>query len=652
MTREQALRADRLVRSYEDHSSGWFWETDAEGKLTYLSAKVMSVLEADGVPTLGARLSDVFKLDAGQGETARSLSFHLTARTPFASCSVKGAKGLSDSWWSISGRPWVDARGNFNGFVGTGSDLTHIRRSEAEITKLALFDSLTGLTNRPSMRATLNQLLAESRRNSRPVALLLLDLDRFKLVNDTLGHQTGDELLRQAASRLTRAVGDVGLVGRLGGDEFEVVLPNEHARERLSQFASRIIEALSEPYFINNSPISIGCSIGVAIAPHDGDDAETLVRNADLALYRAKADGRGVHRFFESEMLAAARDRKILEDDLRQALNAGELYLNYQQVVSTTDATIVGYEALLRWRHPVRGEISPTEFIPVAEECGLIEVIGEWVLNTACRDAVQWPAGMRVAVNVSPLQFANPGLPAIVTRAIAAAGIEPDRVELEITESVFLNDDAWSERMFKALKGIGVRLALDDFGTGYSSLGYLRTAPFDKIKIDQSFVRGAIIAGNRNAAIIRAIVTLADTLGMETTAEGVEQCDEIELIANLGCSHIQGYVYGKPAGQSDLLDHHRIHGNMATTKGHRVTRSPRLTMLRNARVGIAGLFRQGRIRNMSKTGAMIEGVTAEAGSDVLIEILEGEILRGIVKWSEGATAGIEFEQSFDLDRLK
>ncbi len=644
-------RAERLVQSYEEHSSGWFWETDEAGRLVYLSAKVAAILEADGLTTIGARLAEVFTADEAQGEVARSLGFHLTARTPFQNYCVKGMKGLSDSWWSISGRPWTDSAGHFKGFVGTGSDLTQIRRSEAEISKLALFDSLTGLTNRASMRSTLTQMLSTGARYSRSVALLLLDLDRFKMVNDTLGHQTGDELLKQVAMRLTRAVGDAGLVGRIGGDEFEVVLPNEYVPERLSHYASSIIQAVSDPYFINNSPISIGCSIGIAIAPQDGADAETLVRNADLALYEAKGGGRGTHRFFEPSLLAAAKDRKLLEDDLRQALAAGELYLNYQQIVSTSDATIVGYEALVRWKHPVRGNVSPGEFIPIAEESGLIEPLGEWVLRTACEDATQWPAGIRVAINVSPIQFANPALPTIVTRAIAASGIDPARLELEITESVFLDDDAWSEKMFKSLKGIGVRLALDDFGTGYSSLGYLKNAPFDKIKIDQSFVRGVVRAGTRNAAIVRAIVMLADTLGMETTAEGVEHGDEINLIADLGCSHIQGYVYGKPTGQAELLEHHRLFGNSATTKGSPIARSPRKAMLRSARVAIAGLVSPGRIRNMSSTGALIEGVSGDVGSDILIEVLEGEILKGTIRWSKEGNAGVEFAESFDVDRL-
>ena len=516
---------------------------------------------------------------------------------------------------------------------------------------MALFDSLTGLANRLSMRTSLSQMLTQNLPHARSASLLLLDLDRFKQVNDTLGHQTGDELLRQVAMRLTRVIGAAGLVGRLGGDEFEVILPEEHVSERLSQHALAIIDAISQPYLINNSPITIGCSVGIATAPNDGEDAESLVRNADLALYAAKASGRGVHRFFNEAMLNAARDRRLLEDDLREALGRGQFYLKYQQVVSTSSSKIVGYEALIRWNHPIRGEVSPSHFIPLAEECGLIEAIGEWVLQTACRDAAQWPSTMRVAVNVSPIQFANPNLPAIVARSLAAAGIDPHRVELEITEGVFLNDDAWSERMFSALKGLGVRLALDDFGTGYSSLGYLKTAPFDKIKIDQSFVRGAIIEDNRNAAIIKAIVMLAETLGMETTAEGVEHDDEIGLIAGLGCSHIQGFVYGKPARLADVLAHHQEFGDTSIVAGHKVTRSPRTTLLRQTRVALGDLVTSARIKNISKSGALIEGVSGAAGAEILIEILDNEILRGTIKWSDEDRSGVKFDRPFDIRRL-
>ena len=650
---EEGTRALRLVRAFEEHGAGWFWETDREGKITYLSPRVVADLEADGLSPIGTQLSDVFKLDLESAAGARTLGFHLSSRTGFSNYSVCRMKGLSDQWWSISGRPDIDANGRFRGFVGFGSDLTQTRRSEAEITRLALFDSLTGLANRQRMRHALDQLLAQGQRAYRPTAMMLLDLDRFKAVNDTLGHQTGDELLKQVAQRLLRVIGETGLVGRLGGDEFQVMLPGETNRDRLAELGERIIGALSQPYFIRESPITIGCSIGIAIAPDDAEDTETLVRNADLALYAAKADGRGVHRFYRPELLAGAQNRKRLEDDLREALQRNQLHLVYQPVVSTKDARITGYESLIRWTHPIHGPISPADFIPVAEDCGMIESIGEWVLRTACAEAAKWPGSVRVAVNVSPIQFGNVNFPNLVTNALVRAGLAPGRLELEITEGVFLDETVESEKQFRALKAIGVRLALDDFGTGYSSLGYLRSAPFDKIKIDQSFVKGSASPGNRNAAIIAAIVTLARTMGMETTAEGVEVQDEIDLVRELGCSHIQGYVYGRGV-TADEVTLQLAEGGMLDPTGFRVSRAPRTRVLRSARIAIGETRGDVRIRNISSTGAMIDGIDVEGELgefDVLIELLEDQMFPAKLRWAKDGKAGIEFTEAFNLDRL-
>ncbi|WP_225883366.1 putative bifunctional diguanylate cyclase/phosphodiesterase [Sphingomonas aliaeris] len=650
----QDALARRLVHEFEDHGSGWFWQTDRHGRLVYLSTKVAEEVAANGASAIGQLLTAVFKVDSASPDTERTLGFHLSSRTSFADYSVRPVADVAERWWSISGRPMMDAMNRFQGFVGSGSDLTQKRQSEAEITRLALFDGLTGLANRQRMRLSLDQTLAAPQSGTRATSLFLLDLDRFKAVNDTLGHQTGDTLLKQVGQRLQRSVGDAGLVGRLGGDEFKVVLPREANRDRLAELARTIIASLSQPYFIDGSSITIGCSIGIAIAPEDGADSETLVRNADLALYAAKADGRGIHRFYRAELLLGAQKRKQLEDDLRKALAQDEFHVAYQPVVCTRSERIVGYEALLRWDHPTRGAVSPADFIPVAEDCGLIEAIGEWVLRTACEDAATWPNGIRVAVNVSPIQFANPALPAIVTSALARSGIPAERLELEITEGVFLNESASSDNMFRALKGIGVRLALDDFGTGYSSLGYLKKAPFDKIKIDQSFVKGAAIAGNRNAAIIKAIVTLADTLGMETTAEGVEVQDEIQLIRDLGCSHIQGYVYGKAARAAVVIEHLQATGGMATAVGFRASRSPRSSMLRSARITTEGAEGEVRIRNMSATGAMIDGIEIDgdaAGIDILIELLEDQMFPAKLRWAADGKAGIEFAQNFNMERL-
>ena len=646
--------AHLLVTEFEAHSNGWFWQTDTEGRIVYLTAKVARELDAPDAPAIGQALSGLFRMDAVSPESERTLAFHLASRTAFTNYSVRPASiAKLDRWWSISGRPVSDDNGQFIGFVGSGSDLTERRRADAEITRLALFDGLTGLANRQRLRLSLDQTLSQPG-TQRTTALLLLDLDRFKAVNDTLGHQTGDALLKQVAQRLQRTIGEAGLVGRLGGDEFQVILPAMGDREKIGELARRVIFDLSQPYSIEGSAITIGCSVGIAIAPEDGDESEILVRNADLALYAAKGDGRGIHRFFRGELLAGAQSRKQLEDDLRHALAGDQFYIAYQPVVSTVSERIVGYEALLRWEHPTRGQISPSDFIPVAEDSGLIEAIGEWVLRTACMEAAGWPHDVRVAVNVSPIQFANPALPTIVTSALAKSGIAPQRLELEITEGVFVNENAATEQMFRTLKGCGVRLALDDFGTGYSSLGYLKKAPFDKIKIDQSFVKGATIAGNRNAAIVKAIVTLADTLGMETTAEGVESHDEIALIRELGCSHIQGYVYGKAARALDVLAQLSAAGGMATADGYRVSRSPRTTMLRTARIQSGGVEGEVRIRNISSTGVMIDGIDVEEGTadiDVLIELLEDQMFPAKLRWAADGKAGLEFAEVFNMERL-
>ena len=650
---DDAARALRFVHCVEDQGSGWFWETDREGRLSYLSARVGEQLSRTDGELIGESLCDVFTVSGDDASAERTLRFHMLGRTSFSDYQVS-THAADERSWSISGRPLFDEVGQFRGFVGTGADLTAKRRTEAEVTRLAMFDSLTGLANRAKMQVSLDQLLARRPGHWQPLALLLLDLDRFKAVNDTLGHQTGDLLLKLVAQRLQRAVGDGALVGRRGGDEFEVVIVGECRKDALSELARGIVATLSQPYHIAGSSISIGCSIGVAVAPDDGDTSETLVRNADLALYAAKGDGRGTHRFYVPELLALAQMRRQMEDDLRQAIAQGELHLVYQPVVSTASGAITGYEALARWEHPRLGAISPAEFIPVAEDSGLIEPIGEWVLRTATMAAAQWPVPVRIAVNVSPIQFARPTLPLLVTSALAQSGLDPARLELEITESVFLGGTAATETAFRALKALGVRLALDDFGTGYSSLGYLKTAPFDKIKIDQSFVRGLGQPESRNAAIIKAIVTLADALHLETTAEGVEAQDEIELVRALGCTHIQGFVYGRPVPSPQVIQ--QLSGaEVAAPVGVKVTRAPRTRMLRSIWIGYDGRRVSARLRDISSAGAMIDDfgpVELQPDTRITVEFVEGEPLGGVVRWSRSGRAGIGLDQNFDFRSIK
>ena len=420
---------------------------------------------------------------------------------------------------------------------------------EHRISHLAFHDTLTGLPNRTFFREQLETALARAPRFAEQVAVLCLDLDGFKGVNDTLGHPVGDALLKIVGKELCEVAGE-GLIARLGGDEFAIILAGRDS-DRPRALAQAIIDRMKTPMVAAGHQIASGTSIGIAIGPSDAADADTLLKNADLALYRAKQDGRGVFRFFEPSLDAAARKRRQLELDLREALLGGQFRLNFQPVYDLKKDRIGGFEALLRWDHPTRGEVGPTEFIPVAEETGLIVAIGEWVLHEACRQAVSWPEHIRVAVNVSPLQFRNSGFASILLQALARSGLSPNRLEIEITESVFLEGEVPTIALLHRLREMGVRVALDDFGTGYSSLSYLRSFPFDKIKIDRSFVTH-IADDPSAAAIVRAIVDLARALKMETTAEGVEDGDQLEELRGQGCGNIQGYLFSRPVEASQV----------------------------------------------------------------------------------------------------
>ncbi|WP_083952355.1 EAL domain-containing protein [Sphingobium amiense] len=651
----RAQRSDRLLLEHERTGRGWFWETDRTGCLTYISETLARTLDVTADALIGRAITDIVRSgDRKQGDGERTLGFHLSARTGFSDIPVCAAMVKDEErWWSISGQPVFNEYGQFHGFRGSGTDLTEMRRSQAEVTRLAQFDSLTGLANRIQMLRSLEQAVAERHGKQGECTLMMLDLDRFKSVNDTLGHPAGDALLRQVSQRLQRVVGEKGLVGRQGGDEFKILLPGGHDRTAIAHLAQAIISAVSEPYMIEGTAVVIGVSVGISACPQDGVTADALIRNADLALYAAKGDGRGVHRFYSSEMHADAEDRRQLEEDLRRALVEDGLHVVYQPVVSSITERITGYEALLRWTHPVRGAISPTLFVPIAEDTGLIGQIGDWVLRTACRDAAQWPDGVRVAVNVSPTQFANPAFPATVVSALAGAQLAPGRLELEITESVFLTDDDGTDSMFARLKTIGVRLALDDFGTGYSSLGYLKKAPFDKIKIDQSFVRGAAMKGSRNSAIIKAIVSLAEALGMDTTAEGAETQDELDLIRQLGCSHIQGYIYGRPMIAADVLAAQKLVGTAASPAGFKSSRPERKTMLRTVAIHHDGHIYSGRIRNISSTGALIEGLwNVPADTRFAVEFGEGQFVNATARWCREDRMGVEFTEEIDMALLR
>ena len=645
-----AQRASRFIEEFEQAGRGWFWETNTRGALSYVSDQLAADFGTPAGELIGRPFTDLIGSDAsGSADSSeRTLGFHLSARLPFTDINVRANAG-ADTWWSLSGTPSFDEYGRFLGFRGIGTDLTEQRRSEEEINRLAKYDSLTGLPNRMLMRRTLDETLSAG--GTAGNALFLIDLDRFKNVNDTLGHPIGDALLKQVGQRLASVIGERGQIGRLGGDEFKAVLPGLTDEPSLGALAARLIQQVSMPYMIEGHNISIGASVGIAIAPPEGCCGDALIRDADLALYSAKAAGRGTYCFFVPEMHSEAQDRQMLENDLRKAIGRGELELYYQPVVDAKSEALAGFEALVRWHHPTRGMISPTVFVQLAEESGIILQLGEWVLRTACAEAAKWPENIRVAVNLSPVQFTDASLPNTIVSALANAGLAPRRLELEITEGVFLVESESTDDMFARLKAIGVRLALDDFGTGYSSLGYLRKTPFDKIKIDQSFVRGAAMRGSRNAAIIRAIVTLAESLGMDTTAEGAETHDELALIRELGCSHIQGYIFGRPMVAGEAL---KLAGDnkAVAADGFQFNRPPRQGLLKVAILQWNGMQIPVRVRNISTGGALLESErTIPVEAKVQLDLPGCGSLGAEVRWSESRRTGIQFEEEFDLRRL-
>ena len=548
---EQEEMVRLLLNEFEANGSDWLFEFDSVGKLTFASTRF-----AEAVRRPVEDVTGLHWLTFLTDKHSRDQLFAITNKAqPYRDVLLKVEVEGETRWWSLSGTPKFDREGRLQGYRGVGSDVTDQQRAAQRIAELATFDALTGLVN----RRIINQTLDEGINSPEGVALLFVDLDRFKAVNDSLGHAAGDRLLADVAFRLREMVGTEGLVGRLGGDEFAVVLRQGDVAAATA-LGKKIIARISDPYCIDGSQALIGASVGLAVGPEDGDSVEALMRAADLALYDVKGKGRGSVRHYDRAMHKRAEDRRSLELDLKNALGAGQLRMAFQPVVDAIDERIVGFEALMRWRHPVHGDISPAVFIPIAEESGIIGTLGRWALVEGCRVAAAWPRHIKLAVNLSPLQFDDPGLVDHVRQTLLRYNILPKRLELELTESLFLDERPQTSLMLKALHDLGVGFALDDFGTGYSSLGYLQKIAFNRIKIDRSFVQASVAEGGESTAIVQAIVALADKLGMETTAEGTETRAEFEAMRRLGCAHIQGYFFGRPMSADDaarLLDRSR-----------------------------------------------------------------------------------------------
>jgi diguanylate cyclase (GGDEF)-like protein len=447
--------------------------------------------------------------------------------------------------FKIRHRPMPDL-----GWVATHEDITEQRQAEVKIEHMAHHDALTDLANRVLLNERLEQALNHFQ-NGQMVAVHHLDLDQFKAVNDTFGHLAGDKLLMIVAHRLRALVRETDTIARMGGDEFVIVQAPISDPAEATTLAQQIIAWISEPYDIEDQQATVGTSIGIAVSPGDGDTPDKMLRHADLALYRAKSDGRGTFRFFEPAMNEQMQARRIMEQDLRKALPSGEFELYYQPVVNLESKEISGFEALLRWNHPEAGQVPPSTFIPLAEEIGFIVPLGEWVIREACLAASRWPEHLNVAVNISAVQFRGSSLMTVIVNALAASGLHPTRLEIEITESVLLQDREATLAMLHQLRSLGIRIAMDDFGTGYSSLTYLQSFPFDKIKIDRSFVKD--ITDNAGSLyIVRAVAALANGMGMAATAEGVETAEQLDKIAAVGCTEMQGYLFSKPLPVAEI----------------------------------------------------------------------------------------------------
>lgn len=533
--RRTAETVKLLLHEYEESSSDWLWEVDEGNCLMNVCERFGHAAGVDRDFLEGRELVGLF--DAGPAR--ERLATLLLDRVRFRDLALEITVGSEKRWWTISGNPASD--GSVRGVL---RDVTESRQTEQRVARMARYDQLTELANRHLFNESLNEMLAGTGRRRR-IALLYIDLDHFKSVNDTLGHHVGDGLVRAAARRILGVIREHDLAARLGGDEFAVLLTRVRNLEAVHQCAERIVEAMAQPFNIDGQTVRVSASVGVGYSEDDSIDGEELMRQADLALYAAKRAGRSTFADYDPSLNHNEHARRNLELDLRTAITEGQFTLVYQPQVCLKTGKWTGKETLVRWEHPVRGRILPGEFIDIAEETGLIIPLGEWIIRQAIEEAASWDEPHRIAINLSPVQMCNPNLVTVLTNAIVEAQIDPQRVEIEITESALMHDSESNVELLHRLRDLGVRIALDDFGTGYSSLNYLRAFPFDKIKIDRCFVSEMLERADCQA-IVRNVIMLARALGMETTAEGVETKEQYDWLKRHGCQEAQGYYISRP----------------------------------------------------------------------------------------------------------
>ena len=549
---EQKKTISLLLKDFEAHSSDWLWETDENLKIIRASERFAQAASRTQAELSGMGLLDLlgfYHQDAHPaiGVIASAMERH----SNFTEIEVPVKLSGEGHWWSLTGMAEISPSGVFIGYHGVGSDITFEKQADERISFLAHNDALTGLLNRAHFTEMLGQTVSRLERYGAPFALIFLDLDHFKTVNDTRGHPVGDRLLVDVSKRLRALVPPATVLARLGGDEFAIILNKAAKAGDAEPLAQSIVDSLSQPFVIDGETINIGASVGIAIAPRHGTRSDQLLRNVDLALYRAKDSGRSAYRFFELSMDSQARERRALEFDLKTALQNDEFLLFYQPLIGAVSNQPTGFEALLRWNHPIRGIISPAEFIPIAENSGLIKSIGDWAIEEACMMAATWPDHLTIAVNLSAPQFDNARIVETVKSALKESGLAPHRLELEITESLLIDRPDDVIAILEQLRKIGVCIAMDDFGTGYSSLSYLLKFPYDKIKIDRSFI-SAIATDKAACDVLRTIGALAKTLNMRVTAEGVETREQFEFLRAIACDQVQGFYFAKPMQDFEL----------------------------------------------------------------------------------------------------
>ena len=550
--REQQDIISLLLKEHEENSSDWLWQFDSHGRIVSPSRRFSDASAEPADRLVGRDFLELLRSgDPEHPSRVDEIEKQVALRATFRNVEVTFWRNSEERHWRLAGKPSYDEQGRYAGYLGTASDVTVDKLAQSRIYFLAHNDTLTGLFNRESFSDHLNQSVARLERYGTPFTILYLDLDQFKSVNDSLGHLAGDRILVEVSQRIAGKLRREDVAARLGGDEFAIILSDNCDSWSAATLAARLIDATSKPYEIDGETVTIGLSVGIALAPANGIRPDQLLRNADLALYRAKAEGRGVYRFFESQMDSEARERRVLEIELRRAIAEQAFVLHYQPLVSAANNQTTGFEALLRWNHPIRGVISPTEFIPIAEQTGVIIQIGDWAIRNACIAAASWPEHLNVAVNLSAKHFEASDIAIVVGEALAESNLAPHRLELEITEGILIKNPDKVVAKLTEIKALGVTVAIDDFGTGYSSLSSLLKFPFDKIKIDKSFVTDS---SERESArdVLRMITALGTALKMRITAEGVETQEQVDFLREIACHSLQGYYFAKPLAEAEL----------------------------------------------------------------------------------------------------